>query len=270
LGESAVHTLLVDHRRRPAAGPGDAISGWVADALRRRQRILYELEPAESRDTVLAALARGGAGDRVAGDQVEVLDAAAVRAESSGTAEGLALMHRSRATEAHARGWAGLAVVTGPVVFTAVADADPAVMHEHGVSRVVVEAGVSALCRYRPERHPDLADLMLAGHFDDVDDGIWGARVVAGALHVRGEIDVSNAERVSRVLRGALDAGVRVVDLSELQFCAASGVRALGRAADSLPAGETLVLAGADAMLRHVFAVLDLSDRPSVELRGEL
>jgi anti-anti-sigma factor len=267
-----VHTLLVDHRRRPAAaGPGDAISTWVAVAVRRRQRILYELEPAESRDTVLAALARGGAEDRVAADQVEVLDTAAVRAESSGTAEGLALLHRSRAAEAHSRGWAGLAVVTGPAVFTAVTDAaDPAVVHEHGVNRVVREAGMSALCRYRPERQPELADLMLAGHFDDVDDAIWGARVVDGTLHVRGEIDVSNADSVSRVLRGALDAGVRVVDLSELQFCAASGVRALSRAADSLPAGETLVLAGADAMLRHVFAVLDLSDSPSVELRGEL
>jgi anti-anti-sigma factor len=134
---------------------------------------------------------------------------------------------------------------------------------------MVAETGMSALCRYRPDQHPELADLMLAEHLDDVDDGIWGARVVAGALHLRGEIDASNADLVSHVLRGALDAGVRVVDLAELQFCAAAGVHALGRAADSLPAGQTLVLANTNPMLRYVFSVVDLSDRPSLELGGE-
>jgi anti-anti-sigma factor len=111
---------------------------------------------------------------------------------------------------------------------------------------------------------------MLAGHFDAVDDEIWGARVVAGVLYLRGEIDASNGGRVAHVLRGALDAGVRVVNLAGLQFCAAAGVRALRRAADSLPPGETLVVAHADAMLLHVFSVVGLSACPSVKLRDEL
>jgi anti-anti-sigma factor len=267
--ERVAHTLLVGHRSRNSMLPpaaGDPITMWVDDAVRRRQKVLYELEPAESRAQVPAALLDGDARR-----QVEVLEPAAVRAESSGTAEGLALMHRARVREAHAQGWTGLAVVTGPAVFTAVAldGADTAAMHEHGVGRVVVEAGMSALCRYRPDRHPGLADLMLAGHFADVHDGIWGARLVVGVLYLRGEIDVSNADHVSHVLRGALEAGVRVVDLAALEFCAAAGVRALGRAAESLPAGETLVLANPGALLRHVFAVAHLSDRVSLEPRGE-
>lgn len=260
------HTLLVDHRdRRLPRRPGDPVAVWIDDAIRRRQKILYELEPTESREEVLAALVPGGAEH-----QVEVLEPAAVQEESSGTADGLALMHRSHVDEAHARGWSGLAVVTGPTVFTAVAaDTDEAVMHERAVSGVVAGTGMSALCRYRPVQHPQLADVMLRGHFDEVDDAIWGARAAGGVLHLRGEIDVSNAVRLSHVLRGALDAGVRVVDLSDLQFFAAGGVRALRRAAGSLPVDESLVVAGANELLRHVFSVVDLSDCPSIELRGE-
>lgn len=264
--EGVAHTLLVDHHdRRLPRRADDPIAVWIDDAIRRRQKILYELEPTETRVEVLAALIPVGAEH-----QVEVIAPAAVQAESSGTAEGLALLHRSHVEDAHARGWSGLAVVTGPTVFTAVAaDTDAAVMHERGVSRVVAETGMSALCRYRPPQHPQLADVMLSGHFDDVDDAIWGARAEAGVLHLRGEIDVSNTDRVSHVLRGALDAGVRVVDLSDLQFFAAGGVQALRSAAGSLPAGQTLVVAGANALLRHVFSVVDLSDVPSIELRGE-
>jgi anti-anti-sigma factor len=264
--ERSAHTLLVDHRDRGRpVGLEDPIAVWIGEAIRRRQRVLYELEPAESRDSVFAALL----GCQVGG-QVEVLESAAVRAESSGTAEGLALMHRSRSDEAHGQGWSGLAVVTGSAVLAAVsAGTDTAVLHEQGVSRMVVEAGMSALCRYRPDHQPELAAVMLAGHFKDVDDEIWGTRVVAGVLHLRGEIDASNNDRVAHVLLGALDAGVRVVDLSELQFCAAAGVRALVRAADSLPTGDALVIANADVTLQHLFSVVGLPDHPSVELREE-
>ncbi len=264
--EGTAHTLLVEHRDRDPGGAGDAIAVWIGAAVRRRQRILYELEPEESRDTVLAALLDG-----CEGHQLEVLEPAVVRAESSGTAEGLALMHRLRVDQAHAQGWAGLAVVTGPAVLAAVADgADTTTrMHEHAVSGPVVEAGMSALCRYRPDHRPELADVMLAGHFDDVDDDIWGARLVAGTLRLRGEIDISNDDRVAHVLRGALDSGVRVLDLSELGFCAAAGVQALVRAADSLPAGDTLVIAGADATLQHLLSVVGPSDRLAVGPRED-
>src|SRR3954462_10999673 len=110
------HTLLVDHRdRRLPRRAGDPIAVWIDDAIRRRQKILYELEPTETREEVLAALVPEGAEH-----QVEVLAPAVVQAESSGTADGLALLHRSRVDQAHDRGWSGLAVVTGPTVFTEV------------------------------------------------------------------------------------------------------------------------------------------------------
>jgi anti-anti-sigma factor len=266
------HTLLVDRPdRRLPLGTADPIVVWIGAALSRRQKVLYELEPAESRDTVLGSLPVGDAAE-----QLVVLDPAAVRAESHGTADGLAQMHRSRVEEAHAQGWAGLAVITGPAVFAAVADdttmanaTGMASLHNYGVTRVVVEAGLSALCRYRPVHQPELAGYLLADHFHHVDDEIWGAQVIDDRLHLRGEVDGSNHERLGHVLRGAVAAGVRIVDVSALQFCAVAGARVLVGATAWLPEGQTLVIANANAMLQQVLSVAELSRCSSLELRDE-
>ena len=57
-------------------------------------------------------------------------------------------------------------------------------------------------------------------HRCDVDDETWAATVVGDRLRVRGEIDVSNVDRFTRVLRSAVTAGVSTVDLSEVGFFA--------------------------------------------------
>jgi anti-anti-sigma factor len=270
--DPVAHTLLVDRRDRlRAVAVTDPMVVWIDAALSRGQQVLYELEPAESRDTVLGSLPGGDAAE-----QFVVLDPATVRAESHGTADGLAHMHRSRAQEARAQGWSGLALVTGPEVFGAVVDGnalpnttDVASLHDHGVSRVVAEAGMAALCRYRPVHQPELADAVLADHFHHVEDEIWGARVVKGRLHLHGEVDASNDARLAHVLRGAVAAGVRVLDVSALQFCAVAGARALVRATAWLPEGETLVIANAGTMVLQVLSVAGLTRCSSLELRNE-
>ena len=50
-------------------------------------------------------------------------------------------------------------------------------------------------------------------HRCDVDDEAWAATVVGDRLRVRGDIDVSNVDRFTRVLRSAVTAGVSTVDL---------------------------------------------------------
>jgi anti-anti-sigma factor len=274
--EPASHTLLVDRRdRHRAVEVTDPMAVWIDAAIKRGQQVLYELEPAESRDTVLSSLPV-----RDAAEQFVVLDPATVRAESHGTADGLAQMHRSRVDQAHAQGWSGLALITGPAVFGAVVGAvvdgnavpdatDLTSLHDHGVSRVVVEAGMSALCRYQPVHQPELAGAMLGGHFPHVEDEIWGARVIDGRLHLHGEVDVSNDKRLAHVLRGALAAGVRILDVSDLRFCAVAGARALVGATAWLPEGETLVIANADTMVLQVLSVAGLSRCSSLELRDE-
>lgn len=262
----AVHTLVVGQRAAAPGRVGDApLVRWISDAVERGQKVLYELEPAEQADAVLRALAA------TPGAQLEVLEPAAVQALSSGTADGLAQLHRSRVRDARAEGWAGLAVVTGATVLTAVAQpaADPAALHEQGVSLVVADGGMSALCRYRPAAHPELADTMFAGHFDALEDEIWSARLRGDRLRISGSIDISNADRLHRALRGALDAGVRVIDLTGVEFCAVAGGRALLMAAQALP-GDRLVLAcRMNPALRSLFSAVGLLGHPGVEVLME-
>src|SRR3954447_13036400 len=72
------HILLVDRRdRQRPLGVTDPVALWIGEAIRRGQKVLYELEPAESPDTVL-----GSVPVRDAADQVVVLNPATVRAKS--------------------------------------------------------------------------------------------------------------------------------------------------------------------------------------------
>ena len=97
----------------------------------------------------------------------------------------------------------------------------------------------TACTRWR-DRVPDDAvreEMLRVPHrdVDDVDDDSWGATIVGDRLRVRGEIDAGNVDRFSQVLRSAVAAGVSKVDLSELDFLAVAGARALLVAAELTP-----------------------------------
>jgi anti-anti-sigma factor len=263
----AVHTMLVYDVR--GGRPHSTVARWIVGAAARREKILYELAPGEDPDLVLRSARFRLGQDLTASGRLELLDAAGLRAESGGGADGLHDVHRARLRQARGQGWAGLAVVTGGAVLTAVADREPAgLVHERGVARLVAEHGISALCCHHTGEAPNLLDAMLAVHVT-VDDVLWGADLVGERLRLRGEIDASNADRVVPVLSGAIAAGVRVVDLATLTFCSAAGVRAIVAAANTLQPGDVLVLVDPNPSLRLIFHLVGLVDHDAVSIVEE-
>jgi anti-anti-sigma factor len=255
---NGVHTMLIySGQGVPAEGVGTT---WFAGAVAHNEKVLYELAPGEQ----VVDLGLGGVVSR----QVEVLDAAGLRAECGGHADGLHDVHLTRLMQARDEGWAGLAVATGGEVLAAVTD-DPAAAHEHGVSRLVVEYGMSALCRYRPGEPWGFLEPMLAAHYRDVDDDLWGATRDGDRLCLRGEIDSGNVARFALVLGGAVAGGLRVVDLTELKFCSVAGMRTIAAVAQSVATrGEQLVLLGGCAPVRRILTLFGLADHPGVRLGG--
>jgi anti-anti-sigma factor len=261
-----VHSILVYNVR--TGRREHAMASWISRALGRREKVLYELARGEDPERVLRSSRARVGEDALAAGQLEVIEAERLRAESGGAADGLAEVHRARLHRARGEGWTGLAVAGDGAVLTAVSrDEATGLVHERGITRLVVEDGMSALCCYSTGEAPNLVDAMLVVHHTDVEDELWAADVVGERLRVRGEIDASNADRVVPVLLGALAAGVRVVDLAGLRFCAAAGVRSFAAAADTLQDdGDALLLANPSAGLRMIFGLVGLLDRPDVRI----
>ena len=265
MAREGVHSIVVYDVR--TGRREQAMERWISRALGRREKVLYELAPGEDPSRVLrSSRVRVGA-DAIAAGQLEVIDADRLRAASGGAADGLAKVHRTRLHRARGEGWAGLAVASGGAVLSAVSgDEATGLVHERGITRIV-EEGMSALCCYSTGEAPNLVDAMLVAHHGDVEDELWVAEGVGDRLRLRGEIDATNADRVVAVLRGALAAGIRVVDLAELRFCAAAGVRSFAAAADTLEDGaDALLLMNPSPGLRMIFALVGLADHPCVRI----
>src|SRR4051794_17407223 len=76
------HMMLV-HSARSGNGVS-TLSTWIAGAVNRGQKVLYELAPDEHPDAVLNSRRRGLGPDVVTSGQLEVLDAAGLRTECGG------------------------------------------------------------------------------------------------------------------------------------------------------------------------------------------
>jgi anti-anti-sigma factor len=72
-------------------------------------------------------------------------------------------------------------------------------------------------------------------------DSCWIRRDGA-VLRISGEIDQANWAVVADNIVGAVRTGVVRVDLTEVGFCGAAGVRALLRGRAAVPAGSVLIL----------------------------
>jgi anti-anti-sigma factor len=128
---------------------------------------------------------------------------------------------------------------------------------------------LSVLCQY--ERPPAAGERLLRAaqvHEGGVVDALLTASVIGETLHVRGEVDVTNAHvlrtLVESMTRAAGD--VLSVDLSGLSFLSASGCRALLEG--TVPfraAGGLLRLVGARPNVQRVLALV--GPGPGVELR---
>jgi anti-anti-sigma factor len=84
-------------------------------------------------------------------------------------------------------------------------------------------------------------------------------------LSISGVIDNYNVDSFSRSLNASLGGEGDVnVDLSELEFCDVSGIRALVKAAECLDNGRRLVLYGLPQQLRTVMTLVGWTDMPSL------
>ena len=84
-------------------------------------------------------------------------------------------------------------------------------------------------------------------------------------LSFTGVIDMFNVDSVSRSLYSVLDGeGDLHIDLSRLEFCDVSGIRAIVAAAEIVGEGRRLVLHGLAPQLQAVMAVVGWTDLPGL------
>ena len=90
-------------------------------------------------------------------------------------------------------------------------------------------------------------------------------RRTSRGLSVSGVIDHYNVDSFARSLTSSLDGvGDLNIDLSELEFCDVSGIRALVRAAECLNDGRRMVLHGLPPQLQTVMTVVGWTDLPGL------
>jgi anti-anti-sigma factor len=84
-------------------------------------------------------------------------------------------------------------------------------------------------------------------------------------LILAGAIDHVNVDAVAQTLAAAMDGGGDVhIDLSRLEFCDVSGIRALVSIAETLNGRGRLLLHGLPEGLRNVMTVIGWSELPSL------
>jgi hypothetical protein len=193
-----MHTVVVFTRR----SRHEAVLGaWLADAVRRGQKVLVLRAPEEDGsllDRLLAAAALDPSGLAGSG-QVEVLDTARWRAESGGEAAGLYELYLGQLRRAARDGFPGVAMSGDErALRVLVRDNVELIAHEHDIDRLVADQGVRALCRYPVGEGGGVLQEVLRLHCRDVVDDLWQATVVADRLLVRGEIEASNVDRFRR------------------------------------------------------------------------
>ena len=265
-----MHTMVVFARR----SRHEAVLGaWLADAVRRREKVLVLRDPGDDASLLDRSLAAAGLDPSgvVGSGQVEVLDIAWWRARSGGEAARLYELYLGQVRRAGRDGFPGVAMTGDERGFRAVVRDDvELIAHEGEIDRLVADQGVRALCRYPVRDGEGVLHEILRLHYRHVVDDLWQASVVADRLLVQGEIEASNVDRFDVVVRAAVTAGASTVDLSGVEFFSAAAVRTLFGAANLLQQlGRPLVLL--DPQVSHVkaLALEFLAEHPAVELTGK-
>ena len=136
-----------------------AVAAWIAEAVGRREKVLYKHAPVEDATAVLArSLPDVGVDPAVlTSGQVELADTTELRAETGGGHEALLALHRHQLGEAIRAGFAGLALTgDAAAMLTITCDERELAGYERGLERLAVEAGVPSLCRYTADQRRTL------------------------------------------------------------------------------------------------------------------
>jgi len=265
-----MHTIVVFTSRRQQEA---VVGAWLADAVRRGEKVLVLRAPGEDvsvLDRSLAAVDLDPSGVDGSG-QVAVLAITRWRAQFGGEVKRLYELYLGQVWRAGRDGFPGVALTGDERALRALARDDvELIAHERDTDRLVADQGLRALCRYPVCDGGGVLHEILRLHYRDVVDDLWRATLVGDRLMVRGEIEVSNVDRFDVVVRAAVTAGASTVDLSGVEFFSAAAVRALFGAADLLhERGRPLILH--DPQVSHVkaLALEFLAAHPAVELTGK-
>jgi len=86
-------------------------------------------------------------------------------------------------------------------------------------------------------------------------------------LHVEGEIDLATVDEFRAALEGALSGGsTALVDMGEVTFIDAGGLRVIMQVAESLNGGGPMTLVNATVVSR-LLKVVGMTDLPSIQFR---
>ena len=136
-------------------------------------------------------------------------------------------------------------------------------------------SGFSAMCAYRADLARDaLADVASVHPVVGAPGEVSSFRLFVDGdrIALAGSVDACSGDRLARVLprRRALDGGV-VLDLAALEFVDVAGCRVLARWAAGLrERSVSLEVAGASALLRRMWQLLDLGRVAPVTFTGSL
>ncbi len=233
---------------------------WITTALAGGERVIYKhTGPAEAVRAELAGLV-GAVAPGLGG--LELADAAELHAETGGKPDALRDWHLEALTRARRDGYSGLALTCDGATLRGIAPEPGATIeHEHELTELSAEVPMRVLCRYDTAVETD-ADLggLVRQHAPGLEDITFAAHRYPDRLAVAGAVDAANATRFGAVLSAAVAAGVRLVDLEELEFLAAAGLHALDTVARPLAEyGEHLGLHHATSPVRQVLTLSGLT-----------
>ncbi len=243
-----LHTLLVsesDRQRR--AG----VARWVDDELAAGAKVLYtgRLDPGGTVERHWIAGPGGprGARQALASGQLEFVDIVAALEATGGAADELLALQRGGVRAALDDGWNRVAMsAESPRRPMGEGEAEQLRRHEAGITDIVAEGPVTALCQLDVGEENDAAIWETVGaHHRDLVDGSWSASEVDGAWLVAGELDAHVARRFAAGLRAALaDDASRGgdpqlhVDLGRVEFMDVTCVQMVELAARSLEGAD--------------------------------
>lgn len=259
------HPLLVHQspgRERRQTG------AWIADALAHGEKVLVKRRfVAGAQQSTLDGLTGAVLAARQSG-QLRIIDAEQCYAET-GDPQALYEWHVAQVRQAREQGYSGVSMTgDGAALHVIVPDAEQLVVHERDLDRLSAEVGVRALCRYDQRiEQPELLTQLAGVHYHSVHGVIWSSEQRIDRLVVRGEIDISNAERFAAVVHAAVADSLPVVDLAEVQFLSVAASTVLAQVAQWLREhGDQLVLVNVPSVAMRVFSALDFVARTGAEI----
>jgi hypothetical protein len=240
----------------------DAVRAFLAGGLERGERLLCvgervidsvrkEAPPFTGVDELLAAGTLG---------LMTMSEAYAATGEFS--AERQFAFYDKATRRAVAEGYAGLRVVAELTSLAADPQRrDELLRWEHLADRYMVTGpGMSALCAYRGDLPVDaLADVASVHPAASAPPGMSQFRVFFDddRVVIAGNVDLSGADRLARLLADSPAVPAAVLDLSRLDFVDVAGSRAIARWAGGLRArGVPVEILGASRLFRRIWDVL--------------